>query len=167
MHVVASSLFCMISFPHQRNIVTVDHMSFFASCSSDGNVLYVKHNGSPYESVAVGLFKYSSLMGIFSLTPPHVASVNMVSIKSDPCVIPSPACVDTWGKVMPLSTDEINYVEIFLASFSISFDSSVLKTSLDMYSQSPWLSTLESLAPLDETFTNEGIMDVISLKEPP
>jgi len=92
----------------------------------------------------------------------------MISIKSDPWVIPSPDLVDTWGEVMPLSPVEINYVEIFLASSSASSDSSVSKTSLDMYSQSPWLGTLEYLDPLVETFlVGEGIMEVMSLEEPP
>jgi hypothetical protein len=116
MHVVASSLFRVIHFPHQGKIVTVDQLSFFASSSSDGNVPYVKHTGAPYESVGAGLFKDSALMGIFPLPPPHVASVNMISVKSDPWVIPSPDLVDTWGEVMPLSPAEINYVEIVSAS---------------------------------------------------
>lgn len=84
MHVMASSLFSMICFPHQGKIVTVDQLSFFASSSLDGNVLYVKHSGAPYESVGASLFKDYALMGIFPLPPPHVASVNMVSAKSDP-----------------------------------------------------------------------------------
>lgn len=37
-----------------------------------------------------------------------------------------------------------------------------------MYSQSPWLGTLESSNPLVETFlTNEGIMEIMSLEELP
>lgn len=86
MHVVESSLFRMINVPHQGNIVTVGQLSFFASSSSDGNVPYVKHSSAPYESVGVGLFKDYSLMGIFPLPPPHVASVNMASVKSNPLV---------------------------------------------------------------------------------
>jgi len=76
MHAVASSLFHMIHLPHQGNIVIVDQVSFFASSSLDGNVPYVKHTGAPYESVGAGLFKDSTLMGIFQLPPSHVASVN-------------------------------------------------------------------------------------------
>ena len=84
MHVVASSLFCMIQFPHQGKIVIVDQFSFFASSSSDGNVPYVKHTSAPYDSVGAGIFKDSSLMGIFPLPPPRVSFVNMISIKFDP-----------------------------------------------------------------------------------
>ena len=51
MHVMASSLFHMIHFPHQWKNVTVDQLSFFVSSSSDGNVSHVKHSSAPYESV--------------------------------------------------------------------------------------------------------------------
>lgn len=84
MHAMASSLFHMIYFPHQGKIVTVDQLSFFASSSSDGNVPYVKHSGAPYESVGAGRFKDSASMGIFPLPPLHVASVNMILVKSNP-----------------------------------------------------------------------------------
>ena len=137
MHVVAFSLFRVIRFPRQGKIVTIDQLSFFASSSLDGNVPYVKHSGAPYGSVGEGIFKDSALMGIFPLPPPHAASVNMISVKSDPWVIPAPDLVDSWGEVMPLSPAEVNYVEIVSAANSASFDSHILKTSLDMYSQSP------------------------------
>lgn len=122
--------------------------------------------GAPYESVGASLFKYSTLTGTFPLQPPHVASVNMVSVKYDPWVILAPDLVDAWGEVMLLSPAEVNYVEIVSASNSTSFDSHISKTSLDMYSQSPWLGTLESSDPLAETFlTNKGIMEIMSLQE--
>ena len=95
MHVVASSLFRVIHFPYQGKIVTVNQLSFFASSSSDGNVLYIKHTRDPYESVGAGLFKDFALMEIFPLPPRHVASVNMILVKSDPWVIPTPDLVDT------------------------------------------------------------------------
>jgi len=107
-------------------------------------------------------------MGIFSLPSSHVAFVNTISVKFDPWVTPSPDLVDTWGEVMPLSPAEINYVEIVLASSFISFDSPVSRTSLDMYSQSPWLGASKSPEPLVETFlVDESIMEVMSLEEPP
>jgi len=168
MHVVASSLFCVVLFLHQGKIVNVNQLSFFASSSSDGNVLYVKHIGAPYESVGAGLFKDPTLMGIFYLPPPHVVSINMISVKSDPWGIASPDIIDTWGEVMPLSPAKINYVEIILASNSISYDFPISRTSLDTYSQSLWLGALESPNPLAETFlSDESIMDVMSLEEPP
>jgi len=73
-----------------------------------------------------------------------------------------------WGDVMSLSPTEVNYVQIVSTVNSPSFDSHISKTSLDMYSQSPWLGALESSNPLAETFlANEGIMEIMSLKEPP
>ena len=69
---------------------------------------------------------------------------------------------------MPLSPAEVNYVEIVSASSSASFDSSVSRTSVDTYSQSMWLGVLESPDPLAKTFlVDEGIMEVMSLEEPP
>jgi len=112
MRAMASSLFRVIYFPHQGKIVTIDQLSFFASSLLDGNVLYVKHSGAPFESVGAGLFKDSAFMGIFPLPPPHVASINMISVKSDSWVIPAPDIVDTCGEVMSLSPAEVNYMEI-------------------------------------------------------
>ena len=60
--------------------------------------MYVKHI-APGESVGAGIFKDYALMGIFPLPHPHVAFVKMISVKSDPWVIPSPDLVDTWGEV--------------------------------------------------------------------
>ena len=101
MHAIASSLFRVICFPHQGNIIIVDQLSFFSSSSSDENVPHVKHTSTPYESVGERLFKDHALMGIFPLPPPHVAFVNMILVKSGPWVIPSPDLVETWGEVMP------------------------------------------------------------------
>jgi len=143
-----------------------DQLSFFASLSSDGNVPYVKHISAPYESVGAGLFKDTTLMGIFSLPPLHVASVNMISIKSNLWVIPSPDLVDTWGDVMSLSLAEINYVEIVSASASVPIDHTTSSMSLNMYSQSPWLGSSDSTDPLTKTFpSDESIMEIMSLEE--
>ena len=93
MHVVASYLFRAIHFPHQGKIVSVDQLSFFASSSSDDNVPYVKYSGAPYESVGVGLFKYSSLMGTFSLlSPSHMIEVSKV----ETCNMISSTSSDSW-----------------------------------------------------------------------
>ena len=84
MHVMVSSLFHVIHFPHQGRIVTIDHLSFLASSSSDDKVPYVKHYGAPFQSVGEGILKYFELMGIFPLPPPHFASVNMILVRSNP-----------------------------------------------------------------------------------
>eukprot|EP00253_Pinus_taeda_P029891 PITA_29891 len=87
MRAVASSLFHVICFPHQGKIVTVDQLSFFTS-SSDGNVSFVEHTSVPLESVGAGLFKDPTLMGVFSLPPPNIASINMIFVRSDAWVLP-------------------------------------------------------------------------------
>jgi len=100
--------------------------------------------------------------------PPHVASVNMISVKSDPWFIPSPDLVDTWGEVISLSPTKINYMEIVSTLPSISSDHPISRTSLDVYSQSPWLGSLDSPDPLAEHFIfDKSIMEVISLEELP
>lgn len=116
MHVVASSLFHVIRFLHQGKVVTFNQLSFISSSSLDGNVLYVKHTGAPYEIVRARLFKDPALMGNFPLPPPHFSLVSMILIKFDPWVIPSPDLVDTRGKVMPLSLAKIYYMEIVSTS---------------------------------------------------
>lgn len=131
---MVSYLFHVISLPHQGKIVTVDQLYLFASSSLDGNVLYIKHTGAPYESVGESLFKEATLIGIFPLPPPLVSSINMISVKSEPCVIPSLDLVDTRGEVIPLSLSEFNYMEIVSASSSASYDYFMSKTSLDTYS---------------------------------
>lgn len=132
MRAVASSLFRVLQLSHQGKIIMVDHLSFFSSSSSDGNVLFTKHTSIPYESVGARLFKDLALMGVFSLPPPNVTSINTISINIDPWVIPPIDQADSWGVVMPLSPVELNYVEIVLALVSSS-DSAPLSRSFDTY----------------------------------
>ena len=69
---------------------------------------------------------------------------------------------------MPLIPTKVNYMEIVSASSSTTSNSSILNTSLNTYSQFSWLGALEFPDPLAKTFlTNEGIMEVMSLEEPP
>lgn len=117
MFCVVSSLFHVLRFPHEGKIVTVDQISFFASSSSSSNVPYVGNTNIPYESMGTGIFKDSSLMGTFTLPPPHVHSVKMIS---DPWIIPSEDQIESFNIVMPLSPLELNYQEFFLASIAAS-----------------------------------------------
>ena len=94
----------------------VDQLSFFASSSSDGNVPFVEHTYVPYESVGVGLFKDPTLMGVFSLPPPNVAPINMISVHSDMWVLRPANQVEYWGDEMSLSPTKLNYVEIVSTS---------------------------------------------------
>lgn len=92
----------------------------------------------------------------------------MISVKYDPWVIPSPNLADTWGDITSLSLVEINYVEIVFALDSVPTNHTVLSASLDVYSQSPWLGSLDSPDPFTETFpSNESMMEVKSPEEAP
>jgi hypothetical protein len=67
MRAIVSTLFCVVRFPHQGKVVTVDQLAFFN-----------------YDTRTVGLLKDSSLMGTFPIPPPDVphpsvASINMIS----------------------------------------------------------------------------------------
>jgi len=81
---VVSSLFRVLHFPLEGKIITVDQISFFSSGSSNGNIPYVGNIEIPFESVGAVLFKDSALMGTFTLPPPHVNSINMISVSMDP-----------------------------------------------------------------------------------
>jgi hypothetical protein len=76
--------FCVIRFPHQGKVVTVDQLSFFNSDSCTSNVPFIVKTPPSYENVGVGLLKDSSLMGTFPIPPPDiptpfVTSINMIS----------------------------------------------------------------------------------------
>lgn len=69
--------------------------------------------------------------------------------------------------VMPLSSEELQYVEIISCSFSSS-DSTLSSRSLDMYVQSHWLGDVASLDPLQETFpSDDAILETMSFEDPP
>ena len=137
MQAIASSLFRIIRFPHQGKIVTVDQLAFFAS-SSEGNIPFVEHTSKSYESLGAGLFKDPSLMGVFPLPPPNVASINMITIRSDPWILPPTDQVESWGNEMQLSPAELNYVKIVAASAPSPEPAPPSKVP-DSYAPSPWL----------------------------
>lgn len=68
----------------------------------------------------------------------------------------------------PLSPVEQAYQAVVLAS-TVTFEShATLSMHLDVYSQSPWLVSWDSLDPLNEKFpTDESITEVMSLEETP
>lgn len=114
MFCVVSTLFHGIYFPHQGKIVIFNHLAFFSSNSSNGNVPYVGNTDIPNESVGVGIFIDSSLMGNFPLPPLNVAFINMVSNRHNPWVIPHPDQIDNFGDVMLVSPVEQAYQAIIL-----------------------------------------------------
>jgi hypothetical protein len=84
MHVVVSTLFRVVCFPHQGKVVTIDQLAFFNSDTHTSNVLFIARTPPGYENIGVGLLKDSSLMGNFPIPPPNVpcpsvASINMIS----------------------------------------------------------------------------------------
>ena len=97
---IPSTLFRVLWFPHEGNIISVDQLSFFNSTSFESNVSYVDCIPTPYESIRFGIYKDPTLMGLFSLPPPKTAQVNMISNSYDPWIIPSPDQVDSFGDVM-------------------------------------------------------------------
>ena len=103
MTTVSSSIFRLIQFPHHGKIVTINQLDFCTPnlCGQHTNIVpFVEGSNISYESVGVGLLKYSSLMGTFPLStlnpPPKVSTVNTISTLSqkylgsyDPRVVPS------------------------------------------------------------------------------
>ena len=166
MQAVASSLFRVVRFPHQGKIVTVDQLSFFAS-SSEGNVPFVEHTFKSLESVCAGLFKDPSLMVVFPLPPPNLASVNMITTHSDPWVLPPVNQEDSWGEMMPLSPAELNYIEIVAASASTS-EPAIPGSVPDSPETFPWLGEKATSDPLKESFpSDEAIIETMSPEELP
>jgi hypothetical protein len=124
MHVIVSTLFRLLRFPHQGKIVTVDQLAFFNSNSHTRNVPFISKTTPGYENVNVGLLKDSNLMGTFpipppDIPPPFVASINMISTSVretptsyDPWIVPDPGDYLLYGKKMPLSPVESTYQAI-------------------------------------------------------
>jgi hypothetical protein len=142
MHAVVSTLFCVVCFPHQGKVVTVDQLAFFNSDTRTGNMSFIAKTPPGYENVGVGLLKDSSLMGTFLIQPPDVphpsiASINMISsvphelpASHDPWIVPGPGDHLRFSDVMLLSLVESSYQAIQSATPSTS--------SLDELSPDPF-----------------------------
>jgi hypothetical protein len=131
MHAVVSTLFCVVRFPHQGKVVTVDQLAFFNADTHVGNVPFIAKTPLGYENVGVGLLKDSSLMGTFPIPPPpdiphpFIASVNMISavphelpVSVDPWIVPDPGDHVRFGDIMPLSSVESAYQAIQSATLT-------------------------------------------------
>ena len=86
MNTVVSSVFYLVQFPHQRNIITIDHLDIFTpdvNIDFSNNVPLLGNSLSQYESVGVGICKDSSLVGVFPLisldAPLQVVVIKMIS----------------------------------------------------------------------------------------
>jgi hypothetical protein len=130
MTVVASSVFQCVQFPHQEKIVTVDEL---ALCTTDAhapatnNIPFLGDHKITYESIGVGLMKYSILMVTYPIRLPptthHIATVDMISSAAhqylesfDPWIIPSPLGFNALGDTVPLSPTETSYIVVQSAS---------------------------------------------------
>jgi hypothetical protein len=132
---VVSSVLCILCFPHQGEIVTIDRLSFAYSSpnASVGPSIPMVDNSQPTtENIGVGM--YSSLMGTFNFSSliHHIyAMSNMAasiersipfctSYFSDPWTLPSLTLSIEGqlhaGMAMPLSTIEIAYQAILDSS---------------------------------------------------
>jgi len=84
MQAIASTVFQIVQFPFQGNLVTIDQLDFImpsAITNDENNVPLL--NTPQYKDIRVGLIKDSSLMGVFPLSNPpptsQTASINMIS----------------------------------------------------------------------------------------
>jgi hypothetical protein len=153
MSVVSSSIFQCVQFPHQGKIVTVDQLD---SCTTNArapatnNIPFLGDHKITYESIGVGLLKYSSLMGTFPTPLPptthHISTIDMILTtdyqsleSSDPWIVPSPLEFDALGDTVPLSPAETSYISIQSASPS-SDDQHLLAPN--SYSTPSWLNSL-------------------------
>jgi hypothetical protein len=176
----ASSMFQSIQFPYQGKIFTIDQLDYCtpdAHTPSTNNIPFLGDSNITYESVGVGLLKYSSLMGTFPAPLPpttqHIATINMISTmayqyfeSSDPWVVPSPLQFNALGDTMPLSIDKASYNAI--QSVSPSLDDQHLFAS-NTYSLPSWLDSLSSVFDyiLQIFPSDKSIMEIISIDEVP
>jgi hypothetical protein len=180
MTIVASSVFRCVQSPDQGEIVTIDQLD---KCTLDArtpainNIPFLGDSKITYESVGVGILKYSSLMGtFFAPLPPttqHITTINMISTMAyqsfelfDPWVVPSLLEFNPLGDDMPLSPAEASYDDIQYTSPSLD-DQHLLASNT--YLLPSWLDSLSSafdyilwIFPSDES-----IMEMLGIDEVP
>jgi hypothetical protein len=180
MTAVASSVFRCVQFPHQGNFFTIDQLDFCtpdARIPATNNIPFLGDHPVTYESVGVGLLKYSSLMGTFPTPLPptahHIAVVNMISTlpyqsleSSDPWIVPSPLEFDVLGDTIPLSPAKAAYVAIQSTSPSSNNSHSLAP---DTYSVPSWLDFLSSAIDyISHIFpSDESIMEMLNIDDLP
>jgi hypothetical protein len=180
MIVVASSVFRCVQFPHQGKMVTIDQLDYCTPNSHNqttNNIPFLGDSKITYESVGVGILKYSSLMGTFPTPVPHIsqhiATINMILTmvhqsleSSDPWIVPIPLEFNTLGDTMPLSLSKVEYEAI--QSTSPSPDDQHLLV-YNSYSLPSWLDSLSSTFDyiLQIFPSDESIMEMLNIKESP
>jgi hypothetical protein len=113
-----------------------------------------------YESIGVGLLKYSSLMSTFPTPLPpnthYIATVDMILTtayqslgSSDPWIVPRPLEVDALSDTVSLGPAEPSYVSIPSASPSSDDQHLLAPDSSSMQSRlSSLLSTIDYISPI-------------------
>jgi hypothetical protein len=154
MHVVVSTLFCVLHFPHQGKVITVDQLAFFNFDSRTSNVPFISKTPPGYENVSVGILKDSNLMGTFPIPPPNVpppfvTSINMIStsicktlVSHDSWIVLDPGDYLCYGEQMHLSPVEFAYQDI----------QSETPSTLSLYDSSP--DPFHVIFPTDEMITS-------------
>jgi hypothetical protein len=155
----------------------LDFCTTDARTPATNNIPFLGDHKITYESVGVGLLKYSSLMGTFPtplpLTTHHIATVDMISTatyqyleSSDPWIVACLLEFDALGDTVPLSPAEPSYVSI--QSASPSWDDQHLLAP-DSSSMQLWLSSLSStidcISPIFPF--NESILEMLRIDKLP
>ena len=125
--------------------------------------------------IGAGLFKDSSLVGIFPWSPPDPPlkfPINMISTHTchHPWIIPHPDKLESYGTIMPLSPTEKFYMEILVVETRTKINpNQPLYLKLDQFSLPNW----EKNYPLSHDFlenvlpSDEVIMEVITISKWP
>jgi hypothetical protein len=184
---VVSSVFHMLCFPHQGEIVTIDQLYFAYSSpnASVGPSIPVVENSQP-TTKNIGVRMYSSLMGTFDFSAPihHIYAMSSTpasversipfrtSYFSDPWTLPSLTLSiegqSHAGMAMSLSTSEIAYQAILDSSANPD------PVSLQTVEEDPVLSLVWAISLscshdfLDETLPlDEAILEAMNVSERP
>lgn len=127
----------------------------------------MEHTSKSCENVGARLFKDPTLTGVFPLPPPNITPINMISVRSDPWVLPPTNHIESWDDMMLLSPAELNYIKIVAASTPPP-KHALSSRALDSYVHSPWLGDEATSDPLKEIFpSDEAIIETMSLEDSP
>ena len=76
---VDSSILCIMMFPFNRKVVTLDQLSYYNphAYRNTDNVLPAisKENPTPYVDIIPSVYKYSHLLGAYSEPQPEIPSI--------------------------------------------------------------------------------------------
>ena len=87
MTIVSSTVFRTLHFSHIGKIVTIDQLDYYTpdvTTPTVNNIPMLGQSTPPYQSIGIGMLKYSTLMCVFPSSPPsiEVVIVNMISTTS-------------------------------------------------------------------------------------